>query len=208
FLGKQDAPIFAPRIQCDALDTYPKVWRKVFDKIELTRTVTRGRLSVRVEQETFRATELLGDSEVAPDDVRRALSILSQSALPIGTIDEFDRLSAGTRKPFADTLKTLSDHAVPATVILVGVAESVNSLIEEHQSVERALVQVRMPRMSNAEVVQIVKTGLDKLGMSIQPGALHRIALLSQGLPHYTHLISLYAARQTLDGGGLEITEE
>ena len=208
FLGKQEAPILAPRIQCDALDTYPKVWRKVFDKIELTRPVTRGRLSVQAEQETFKATELLGDSEVSPDDVRRALSILAKSALPIVIIDEFDRLPADKRQPFADTLKTLSDHAVPATVILVGVAADVHGLIEEHQSVERALVQVRMPRMSNDEIVRIVNTGLEKLGMTIQPDALHRIALLSQGLPHYTHLISLYASRVSLDARSLDITDE
>src|SRR2546430_6877001 len=122
FLGKQAAPILAPRVQCDALDTYPRVWRKVFDKIELTRPVTKGRLTVKAEEETFRATELLGDvMEISPDDVRRALTILSKSAMPIVIIDEFDRLPDDKRRPFADTIKTLSDHAVQATVILVGV---------------------------------------------------------------------------------------
>jgi Cdc6-like AAA superfamily ATPase len=208
FLGKQTAPILAPRVQCDALDTFPTVWRKVFDKIELTRAVTRSRLSPQVEQETFKATELLGDAEVSPDDVRRALSLLAKSALPIVIIDEFDRLAADKRRLFADTLKTLSDHAVSATVILVGVAESVDRLIDEHQSVERALVQVRMPRMSNDEIGRIVNTGLQQLGMTIQPDALGRVTLLSQGLPHYTHLLSLYAARVSLEERSLDITDD
>ena len=40
------------------------------------------------------------------------------------------------------------DAKVPATVVLIGVADSVGELIREHGSVERALVQIQMPRMS------------------------------------------------------------
>lgn len=73
---------------------------------------------------------------------------------------------------------------------------------------ERALVQVRMPRMSEYETQQIINTGLVVLGMSITGEALQRIVVLSQGLPHYTHLIGLYAARAALDQQSLEITDE
>jgi len=206
FLDKQPAPIVAPRVQCDALDTFPTVWRKVFDRIELTRSVTRFRFASDAIQETFKATELVGGDDISPDDVRRALTVLSKSALPIVIIDEFDRLPADRRRPFADTIKTLSDHAVPATVVLVGVAENVEALVEEHRSVERALVQVRMPRMSRDEIARIVTTGLEKLGMAIRPDALERLVVLSQGLPHYTHLVSLYAAREAAGARTLEVS--
>ena len=62
--------------------------------------------------------------------------------------------------------------------------------------------------MSSDEIERIVNTGLEKLGMTIQPDARHRITVLSQGLPHYTHLIGLYAARESLDRRSLEITDE
>jgi Cdc6-like AAA superfamily ATPase len=208
FLGQQAFPVVAPRVQCEALDTFDKVWRRVFDKIELTREKKTMRMQAPVDRESYRASELLEGGEVAPDDVRRILAIISKAAVSIVIVDEFDRLSKERRRPFADTVKTLSDHAVSATVILVGVADSVDELIHEHQSVERALVQVSMPRMSSDEIRQIVKTGLDKLGMTIKPDALQRIVVLSQGLPHYTHLIGLYSARAALDEKTLEITEE
>jgi hypothetical protein len=96
-------------------------------------------------------------------------------------------------------IKTLSDHAVPATVILVGVADSVEQLLAEHQSVERPLMQIRMPRMSPSEIAEIINKGLTKLGMTIEPTALGRIAKLSQGLPHYAHLLGLYGSRAALD---------
>ena len=90
---------------------------------------------------------------------------------------------------------------MPATSILVGVSDTVDGLIEQHGSVERALVQVRMPRMSSEELEHIVTRGLELIGMTIEPEALAHVAALSQGLPHYTHLLSLHAARIAIDAG-------
>ena len=87
------------------------------------------------------------------------------------------------KRGIADTVKTLSDHAVSATVVLVGVADSVGELIEEHESVERALIQVHMPRMSYKEVEEIVTTGMNRLSLSVDSHALRRICILAQGLP-------------------------
>lgn len=124
-------------------------------------------------------------------------------------LDEYDRLPNGSlSRTFADTIKTLSDHSVPATLVLVGVADSVDQFIGEHQSVERALVQVQMPRMSLTELHQVIHNGLSKLGADIKPEALDQIATLSQGLPHYTHLLGLYATRQAIDRGELRVTME
>jgi hypothetical protein len=95
----------------------------------------------------------------------------------------------------ADTIKTLSDYAVPATVVIIGVADSVDELIGEHQSIERALIQVPMPRMSRGETEQIVRNGLVRLQMTIDEDALDEVAQLSQGLPYITHLLALNSAK-------------
>jgi uncharacterized protein YejL (UPF0352 family) len=122
-------------------------------------------------------------------------------------VDEFDRLQdEEVRRLFADTIKTLSDHAVPVTLVLVGVADTVDALIKEHHSIERALVQVQMPRMSREELEQIVTNGFNRLGLTIEPPALQHITLLSQGLPHYTHLLALYAAREAIDSTSVVVT--
>ena len=54
--------------------------------------------------------------------------------------DEFDRLTdKKITTTMADTIKTLSDYSVPSTILLIGVADSVDGLVEGHQSIERAL---------------------------------------------------------------------
>jgi len=203
--------ILAPRVNCDGLDSFDSVWRKAFDQIDLQRQVQQAGFGRGPKSEVFTAAAaMLPDHSIpiSPDHVRRGLTLLAQYATPIIIIDEFDRLPAEPKRAFADTIKTLSDHSVGATVVLVGVADSVDQLISEHQSVERALVQVRIPRMSPTEIRAIIEKGLERLGMSIAPSALHKISLLSQGLPHYTHLIGLYASRHALDRGKLRITED
>src|SRR5205807_4070171 len=65
-------------------------------------------------------------------------------------------------------------------------AENVESLISEHQSIERCLVQVRMPRMSRDELEGIVNKGLQVIDMTIATDCLEEISGLSKGLPHYT----------------------
>jgi hypothetical protein len=52
--------------------------------------------------------------------------------LVIVIFDEFDRLRDQiARRTMADTIKALSDHDVRATVVIVGVADTVDDLVAE-----------------------------------------------------------------------------
>jgi len=198
FLTSPATPILSPRVNCDATDTFESLWLKIFTEVQLSRTVREIGFQRHLLAADINGAELL-HGDISPDGVRRALMVLTQSAVPVLIVDEFDRVRPEVRRAFADTIKTLSDHAVGATVVLVGVAESVDQLIDEHQSIERALVQIQMPRMSTTEIEEIIDTGLQRLDMSIEQQAKKRIVMLSQGLPHYTHLVCLSAVRSSLD---------
>jgi hypothetical protein len=156
----------------------------------------------------FSATEFFHNGVITPDAVHRVLQRMSAFSTPILIIDEFDRLGSEPRRAFADLIKSLSDDAVDATVLLVGVADSVGELIAEHQSVARALVQIPMPRMAPEEIRPIVEQGAARLGMRISDSAVRRILLLAQGLPHYAHLVALHSARAALDARSLDIALE
>jgi hypothetical protein len=150
-------------------------------------------------------------NEAVPDNpdseqIRETFDLMDDPSIVI--IDELDRVtdtSVGTM--LADTIKTLSDNAVRTTLIMVGVADSIDQLIGEHLSIERAIRQVPMPRMSKGELLEIVDKGLLKCeGLEIETAAKERIADYSQGLPSYTHLLAREAALHTVRAGRLLIT--
>src|SRR5207249_3691311 len=85
------------------------------------------------------------------------------------------------------------------TLILVGVADSVDQLIAEHRSIGRSLKQVQMPRMPREELLDLLSRGLVKLDMTMSDDAKEFIAVLSKGLPYYAHTLGLYSAQNAID---------
>lgn len=197
--------VLAPRVNCDATDDFSSVWRKAVDRLTLTQQARGTGFTGQTSNLKLQTEDLIG-AVATPDSVLKCLSHLSQHFLPVFVIDEFDRLQAEPRRVFADTIKSLSDSAVNATVLLVGVADSVDQLIAEHESVQRALAQVRMPRMSTDELGSLIEKGMTKLEMTMQSSAKRRIVKLSQGLPHYAHLLALHASRAAIDSRSLDVS--
>lgn len=197
--------IISPHVNCDTADDYSSLWRKIFEEIELR----DQRQSAGFQQNIFSKSSSVADhlpTTITTHDVRRWLKHLSEFSLLLIVIDEFDRLSdEEARTMMADTIKVLSDYHVPSTLVIVGVADTVDELLEEHQSIERALVQIPMPRMSNDELSEIIDKGLKYLSMTIDGDARRRLVELSRGLPHYTHLLGKHAARSALDNSRLEV---
>ena len=198
----------AVRVNCDTSDSFDAVWRKAFGEITFLSDRTRSASPVMQKETLASAKQLLDDAgaEISPDDVRRVLQTLAIATPVVIFIDEFDRLPKnGHHALFADTIKTLSDQLVDATVIFVGVADNVNDLISEHSSIERALVQVPMPRMSPRELGEIVTRGYEAAEMTSTSEAMERISLLSQGLPHYTHMLGQQAGYVAVREGRSEV---
>jgi Cdc6-like AAA superfamily ATPase len=193
------AGVLTARTTCDRSDDYESVWKKALGEVQFT--VTRPAVGFAGQARDVRvaASALLAD-DATPHDVRRGLQSLAGGRRVAIFLDEFDRLqSAGDRLLFADTIKTLSDELPDATIVLVGVADDVDQLIAEHQSIERALVQIHMPRMSQDELAQIVTGGVERARLTIARDAVDTIARLAQGLPHYAHLLGQLSARNALE---------
>lgn len=187
--------IVVRRVNCDTGDSYDSVWKKIFEEIQLQQVAQIGGFGGISQRPRSDATAEI----ISPDVVKRQLTLWSSQSHPVLVIDEFDRIDDRYRTIFADTIKTLSDNAVRSTVVFVGVADNVENLISGHESIQRALAQIKMPRMSEVEIREIITTGLTRLGITIDPNVLSRIAVLSQGLPHYAHLLGLYSTRAALD---------
>jgi Cdc6-like AAA superfamily ATPase len=206
FLTGMGSSVLAPIVNCVTTDTFSSIWQKVFSEIELTkRTQTPGFFATdRID--TFSVADRVA-SDIRPDIVMNVLNQLGSSHVTIIIIDEFDRIrSSSVRREMADTIKMLSDHQAKATLLLLGVADSVTELIEEHQSVERALDQIHMPRMNKEELEEIMINGLERLSMSIAGDALNEIVSLAKGLPYFVHLLGLHTARKALDNNERKVT--
>ncbi|HEY1801438.1 MAG TPA: AAA family ATPase, partial [Terriglobales bacterium] len=185
------------RFNCSVAADFTSIWRTVLKSL----TVERG-----PENETRTLDELLPENP-GSENIREIFQNADSPSIII--VDEIDRIEdSHTGTLLADTVKTLSDHSVNTTLIFVGVADSVEQLIAEHQSIDRALVQIQMPRMSSDELAEIVDKGLFKCEMTIDDEAKQRIAALSRGLPHNTHLLARHAALTAADNGRAHITAE
>lgn len=202
-LGVSGQPMLVASLNCDSGMSFSDLWRHVLREIRLT-SMKPGIGFVSDPSATSTTVRELLPEKVTPADVRH---VLGQFGKTLIVFDEIDRLqNVEVSRLMADTIKALSDHAVDVTLLLVGVADTVDTLIAEHQSIERALVQVRMPRMSPPELEQIIEKGLKPAGMAIELAAKNRIVALSQGLPHYTHLLALSASQRAAIGNRVEVT--
>jgi hypothetical protein len=190
FLAGRQAKVIS-RTSCDISDTFASLWTKALKDIEASRR----------RPDIAPASDRVRDN-VTPDSVRRALQELSGSASLIVIFDEFDRIgNPDSIKAMADTIKALSDHSVNTTILIIGVADSVDELIREHQSIERALIQIPLGRMSDDEIRSIIENGFGRLTMGIDSTAREELVQLSQGVPYITHLLCLYTCRAALAAG-------
>jgi len=169
-------------------DSFSSIWHRLFKQIQWGNPDPEADDSKTVStQERFLLPQQLGI-----DDVRM---VLSQAPGTVFIIDEFDQSPRPISKDFTELIKALSDLSVDCTVILVGVSETVENLVADHASINRAIAQVRLKRMKTEELSVILKNAEKTLKIQFADDAAKLIVHVSQGLPHYTHLIGLHAVR-------------
>jgi Cdc6-like AAA superfamily ATPase len=184
--------VLVAKVNCESVDTFESMWKKVLRQYTITSQSASAGFTPEVRQQVQNLEGRITDA-VTSDTLRVLFNGLGAELLVI--FDEFDRLPAATVRSFTDLIKTFSDNMVPATVLMVGVADNVSDLIHDHASIERALVQIPMPRMKSAELAQILANGAKALSMSFERESSAQIVQLSQGLPHYTHLVGRHSVR-------------
>jgi Cdc6-like AAA superfamily ATPase len=177
-------------------DTFATLWRKATQEILLAeQQIGFGQHQTAII--TGRADA--GDSLKNPNDVRLFWQSLPNPSVVI--IDEFDKISTNSdaRGLMADTVKLFSDYNVRVKLVIVGVGESIDELLKEHQSISRNIAQLHVEPMTTAELSQIIHKGYEYAGLSYEPNLDSKMAMLSQGYPHYTHLLGLWSGRQAVE---------
>lgn len=185
---------YRAKVNCADHMSFEDIWRSIFKQLVVTNE----------DHSTVTVDEILSENP-SSENIRETFQVFGDSSIII--IDELDKVTDKTvRRKLADTVKTLSDNAIDATLILVGVGDSIEQLFGEHRSIERAIVQVPMRRMAKGELLEIVDKALTKCeGMTVDKAAKDRIADYSQGLPFYTHLLARESALHAVRSDRTEI---
>lgn len=205
-IGGSVQKIVPIRVQSSPQDDYLSLWTKVLRDISFTITEQQGYGKEKTTNHTL--ADKYKD-KITPDDVVRELRAVGQNISVVVIFDEFDKIeSLDTKKLMSHTIKALSDAGVNATIVIVGVADDINTLVAEHESVKRNLEEIKMPRMNNAEMKEILAKRFPSLGMEIIADAQWKIITLSRGLPEYAHVLGRNAAVEALQKKTLTITDE
>jgi Cdc6-like AAA superfamily ATPase len=111
-------------------------------------------------------------------------------------IDEYDRVTEpATHARLSELIKHFSDIAARTKIIVVGVAETVSQLLGEHESLSRSLAQIRLDRMTDEELGDIIDRGAKFVGAPFKGEIRWKIVRLADGFPYFVHLIGRHAAR-------------
>lgn len=192
---------------CNSEDDFDTIWQGLFEDITFTAKTPGFGFSTEVQESVVSAGKLLA-GEIGPRNVVRAAQLISRDLPLVVIIDEFDRpTSERTRTLMADTIKLLADGGVPATVVLVGVADTVEELIAKHESIQRPLTQVQMPRMTEDELRDIIHGGMSAVGLEVDEAFVDEVATLSQGFPHFAHLLGQHGAVRAISAGRAAVHE-
>ena len=124
-------------------------------------------------------------------------------------VDELDRVR--DTSGLASFIKNTSSDT--CKFMLVGVANSLSTLLADHESIQRTLYPVRVPRMSQQELRQIVrKTALllreNGVDIAFDKKAMDALVRAANGFPWFVHLLGQDSLVRAWDGKRNLITEE
>ena len=178
------------RYQCEASTTFESFMRG------LVRRLPESLLASPVRPDRLEGCEgALPAGPLRPDDVVTLLPRLRLNSL-ICVIDELDRIvDPETRTMLADTIKQLSDRSIPLLFLLIGVSDNLEQLLGQHPSIQRALVALPLPLLSDEEISDIVEKGAKEAGLTFPGDLVSAIVTISQGMPYLAHVLGLRIAQ-------------
>ncbi|PDS45508.1 hypothetical protein CO662_13350 [Rhizobium anhuiense] len=187
---------------CDQSNSFSSIMRDLFEEVagrspafEKLMREGGGGLNLGLLSGAGKVTSQEG-RVVEPSTINEAVRLVRYLCDGYGddlvvVIDEFDQIKdKPEQENFANFIKQLSDKHVPARFIFCGIGETVDALMSAHGSADRYFHTVSLDRLGWDARVDIVSGAADVLGIKIDDTTKYRIAKISDGFPHYVHLIA------------------
>ncbi|GHF25479.1 hypothetical protein GCM10017044_20360 [Kordiimonas sediminis] len=141
---------------------------------------------------------LLPDDDFTSKELTDVLVNLSSTRI-LFVLDEFDRANLERLKyQIAETIKSFSDNSIRATLIIVGVADTLNDLLGIHESIQRNIAGIPMRLLSTGEFDELINIGEAGTGLRYSPIVRECISDLSRKVPHFARLLCLHAGQHAL----------
>lgn len=192
--------IYPVRITCDRRHTFQTLWEDAFTQIKLSQTTDGIGFCPSKIEKLVTMNDFISTSSIKTNQIVDMLNELGDDFKIMFIFDEFDNITdRDCKASFADLIKSLSDNNTNATIILVGIADNIESLVGNHQSLERCLKQVKMPRMRKEECEDIINNGINLLQFKIEKEVIDKIVEFSSGFPHYIHLLCKYGCLELIN---------
>jgi uncharacterized protein len=105
-------------------------------------------------------------------------------------IDEMERIGNMDEKDkFAEFIKNLSTVTNRIKFVFCGIGSDLTEVLGLHPSAGRVLETIELNTIPKDSLWKIIQTPADKLGVEVDRDKLIRVGQLSDGFPHYVHLI-------------------
>ncbi|MES2579424.1 MAG: ATP-binding protein [Pseudomonadota bacterium] len=115
---------------------------------------------------------------------------LKYSKKTLVVLDEFDLIGEQSERGlFADFVKQLGDQFVTIQFIFCGIGKSLDELLVAHASSYRYMLGIEVQRLDWTARWEIIDKSSHSLGLTINDDSRFRIAAISDGYPHYIHLV-------------------
>ncbi|WP_247886974.1 ATP-binding protein [Azospirillum sp. SYSU D00513] len=203
-----EAGYLSLKLTCSAELTFEDIFRHFLKKIPST-YYRSGLDNPYASRRSFTSfNELLPEGTFSVTELNEVLSGIHATHVLL-ILDEYDRVTdEDFRNKLAELFKNLTDSSIPVTLLVVGVAENLDQLLGKHPSIQRSLVPVHLPLMTDQEIGRLLQAGADNAGISFAPDVVQRICEFVRGLPYYAQLLGLHAARSAVSRGGRVVERE
>jgi uncharacterized protein len=123
-------------------------------------------------------------------DIIRYVEQRVASKTTVIVIDEMERIQDTEEKDkFAEFIKNLSTVTEKLKFIFCGIGADLTELLGAHPSAGRILEPIELKSISHDSLWKIIQTPAEKLGIQVDRDKLIRIGQISDGFPHYVHLV-------------------
>lgn len=131
----------------------------------------------------------------APQSLTDALDVIryvatKRSGTVIIVVDEMERIKGDAeREKFAEFIRNIPELNVDVRFIFCNIMHDIDEVLKSHPSAGRILEPIELKRLRPSDLWKILTVVTKKLNVRIQGEAFIRISQISDGFPHYVHLI-------------------